>query len=126
MDRDDRIIGDVPFYGTWSEAGGGRLPASDARVTRRYELKKQYAMKNDDCETVAQAYHRVPFVEPVPPERPANHVRVEGWPFDPEAARVQQGVDAVKTIALSDKVSMTFVRIPDGRFVMGDARGERA
>ena len=124
----DRLITwidlNVPFYGTWCEAAGGRLPPSDMRVKRRYELKKLYAMKDDDSETVAQAYVRVPFVEPVQPKRPTSDLRVEGWPFDAKAARSKQGADATRAIALADRVNMNFVRIPSGRFIMGSTRGE--
>ncbi len=124
----DRLITwidlNVPFYGTWCEAAGGRLLASDLRVKRRYELKKLYAMKDDDSETVAQAYTRVPFVKPVQPERPTNEVSVEGWPFNAKTARAKQGADATMAIALTDNVSMNFVRIPAGRLVMGSTRGE--
>jgi formylglycine-generating enzyme required for sulfatase activity len=66
-------------------------------------------------------------VIPAPPPEPAvQDVAVRGWPFDPaEARRRQAALGAVRrTLDLGGGVTMEFVRIPAGSFVMGDAEGE--
>jgi formylglycine-generating enzyme required for sulfatase activity len=52
--------------------------------------------------------------------------KVTGWPFDGEEARRRQAAAGVyeRTIDLGGGVSMKLVRIPAGRFVMGDLSGE--
>ena len=115
----------VPFYGTWNEASRGRLTTSgDLRIQRRQELKKLYSGIDEDLETVSQSQTRLPFVEPVPPKRPTQEVKVKGWPFDAKTAKAKQGGNAAMTLELTDQIKMNFVKIPAGRFAMGSNRGE--
>ena len=49
-----------------------------------------------------------------------------GWPFGPEEARRRQaaaGLPAGVVLELADGLTMEFVLIPPGRFVMGEASG---
>jgi len=130
LDREawDRLVTwidlNVPFYGTWHEASRGRLPASDQRVQRRYELRKRYAGIDEDIEAVTETYVPVPFVKPDEPARPTETMSVEGWPFDTDAAKARQGANAMMALPLTDQIHINFVRVPAGRFVMGSRDGE--
>ncbi len=113
-----------PCHGTWGEVspipeGGGR---------RRQQLCMLYGGPGENPEAVPQI--RRPQNEPVMPE-PLHDMKmempeVEDWPFNAEEARHRQAAEGAwkKTVDLSGGVAMDLVRIPAGRFVMGNASGE--
>lgn len=68
-------------------------------------------------------------VKPVMPtekqEKKVKALKVKGWPFDAAAAQGKQAAEGEtrKVIEIAPGVSMTFVRIPAGQFVMGSYDG---
>jgi formylglycine-generating enzyme required for sulfatase activity len=62
-----------------------------------------------------------------PPQPRPDPLRIEGWPESPEHARQRQTKDGpmTRSIELGDGVSMTLVRIPVGRYVMGSVNGQK-
>lgn len=59
-------------------------------------------------------------------ETKARNVKVSGWPFDKNEAAKKQQADGKKTrqIEVAPGVTMNFVWIPAGQFVMGCNDGE--
>lgn len=127
----------VPYYGTWveaAEAHRGKGNSNLLEVNQRYvELKEMYANIALDYEADSYFTEKHPqlvqYVQPKElPPIDDSAPQVANWPFDASTARKMQkeGVDSIrKTIRLSDEVSFDLVRIPAGRFVMGDAEGDR-
>jgi formylglycine-generating enzyme required for sulfatase activity len=93
------------------------------------ELRRLYGGVVENCEELPEAsYEYVPPkpVIPKPPPAATPAPRLAGWPFDAAEARSRQaaGVPATsRTIDLGDGVKMELVRVPAGRFVMGDVEG---
>ncbi len=115
----------APYHGTWLELAGKKRVERIA--ARRRELRKQYAGMDDDPEFIPVASDKP--IKPVmpeeaPPKRRATP-RCEGWPFDAaEAKRRQEAAGPIeRTIDLGDGLTLRLVRIPAGRFVMGDDDG---
>ncbi len=113
-----------PCHGTWGEVS----PIPEGGGWRRQQLCMLYGGPAENPETIPQI--RRPQIEPVMPEQlPDTKVEipeVAGWPFNAEEARRRQAAEGVwkKTVDLGGGVAMELVRIPAGRFVMGDANGE--
>ena len=113
----------APCHGTWREL----TPLVGGQRERRRELQRLYGGVDEDPEEVPPTSRA--RVEPVMPP-PVQEARVapvtcDGWPFDAGEARRRQG-DAgppTRTIDLGGGVRMELVRLPAGRFVMGDAGG---
>lgn len=59
------------------------------------------------------------------PERKVKELKVKGWPFDAVTAKGKQAAEGEqrKVVEIAPGVSMTFVRIPAGQFVMGSYDG---
>ena len=126
-----------PCHGTWSEVG----PIPDGADRRRRELSRLYGGAKDDPEQVPEI--RRASIEPISPgpmpETKPQIPEVAGWPgglgFQPKIpgagcptheARHRQRAAGVfeRTIELGGAVTMKLVRIPAGRFVMGDVNGQ--
>ncbi len=111
----DRIVTwidlNAPCHGAWGDV----FPIPDGAHARRMQLRKVYAGLADDPEAIPDCltYDETP-VEPasLPECRPTT------LPSGPPVDRIE------KTVKLADGVVMKLVRIPAGRFVMGDASGE--
>lgn len=128
LDREawDRLITwidlNVPAYGTWSEAG--RL--QKGVVERRRELKQCLANVDENIEDAPTgAVARAAFVAPAAPPPKPKPVAVDGWPFPEDAARRKQDAlgETRRTMDLGEGVNIRLVRIPAGRFEMGDLGG---
>jgi formylglycine-generating enzyme required for sulfatase activity len=116
----------VPFHGTWSEFRD--IPRNQRE--RRAELRQRYAGVEVDYEVIPELPART--IRPIAyqyKKKPRNTTKVScpGWPFDVTDARRRQGKDAQRKIIIGtdngQPVELTFVRIPAGEFVMGDASG---
>ncbi len=113
-----------PCHGTWGEVS----PIPEGAGRRRRQLSRLYGDPGDDPEQVPQL-HSNP-VEPIMPETlPDTKIEipeVAGWPFDGEEARRRQAAEGMwkRTVDLGGGTVMKLVRIPAGRFFMGDLDGE--
>jgi len=116
----------APCHGTWSEVTTLPIPN---QVERRRLLRQLYGGVDEDCEAVVHTPR--PAVAPVLPEplprQKLEMPRLEGWPFDAAQARSLQAAAGPRTreLDLGEGVTLALVRIPAGRFVMGDPEGER-
>lgn len=129
LDREawDRLLTwidlNAPCHGTWSEF----TRISGDQRSRRVELRQLYGGLVEDAE-------QLPILNP-PPVQPVMPPLLEqvnrdaptcdGWPFDQVEAIQRQKADgrSTWTIDLGNRVSLDLVRIPAGRFVMGDPNG---
>lgn len=102
------------------------------QISRRTELTEKYAKSGVDWQAEIRAYAQ--YLEgkekpvPVKPEKKVykdKEVKVKGWPFDAGTAQelVRQTGENRMSIELAPGVTMNFVRIPAGSFVMGSNRG---
>jgi formylglycine-generating enzyme required for sulfatase activity len=112
-----------PCHGTWGEVG----PIPDGADERRRELCRLYAGPGEDPEQVPTISNApVTPIIPKPASETKPHVpKIAGWPFDAEGGRQRQRMAGVfeETVDLGSGVTMKLVRIPAGRFIMGDPNG---
>ncbi len=116
----------APYKGTWTTP-------DDAVTVRRYELAKQYAGIDYNPEKqyrrAADRYKKRGDITPVIPSPPPpagdDGLAVAGFPFDADRAkRMQKDLGKHRiTVKMTEHVSMDFVKIPPGRFIMGSRRG---
>ncbi|MHC4251937.1 MAG: SUMF1/EgtB/PvdO family nonheme iron enzyme [Planctomycetota bacterium] len=114
----------VPYHGTWKEATGGKL--SNDAIVKRFQNRKLYAFVTEDIEAVPNPYRRrTAFVKPRKPlgRKPPPVPKVSTWPFDERKAKAAQGANARQPLNIPGGGSITFVKIPAGSFIMGDAEG---
>lgn len=102
------------------------------QVQRRKELMDKYAngMAVDwqkEIRDYAAYLEGQPKPQPVMPEPQAEpkvkKIKVKDWPFSAEQAKAMVGADAAKSIEIAPGITMNFVRIPAGTFVMGADKG---
>lgn len=120
----DRLITwidlNVPDHGRWTDH---REIASDFEV-RRAEMNAQYACLAQDTseEELVMADYPREFIKPTRPELDTTVPGVNNWPLSVDAAQALQsaaGSRIQRTVDLGDGVTMDFVLIPAGEFVMG-------
>jgi formylglycine-generating enzyme required for sulfatase activity len=98
---------------------------------RRIALRQLYGGVVENCEEPPEAPSTaLAKVEPLmPPDEPKRRVdapKLAGWPFDratAERLQVADGADRTMRVDLGQDLAIEFVRIPAGRFVMGDPDG---
>ncbi len=138
----------APYHGTWSEIVGPEtvMPL----LARAREMRKRYTGMDDNWEEIPtitvfgttigttpdeitrnDGNKLVSFTteERSSGEKPPQDVTVpklDDWPFSYEVARERQEKlkDWQRVITIGPGVTVTMVRIPSGRFVMGNAEGE--
>jgi formylglycine-generating enzyme required for sulfatase activity len=128
LDREawDRLVTWIdlngPCHGTWSDVF--EIPIPQRADARRLELFQLYGGPPDDPEQIPPAarYDETPR-EPTALAK-AEPVALSGWPFDAAAKREAMGGTAAGHLDLGDGVRLAIVKIPAGRFVMGDVNGE--
>ena len=113
-----------PCHGTWADVG----PIPDSVDKRRQELRRLYGGPKLDPEVIPEI-PRTP-IQPALREytaEPKQQIpKLADWPFDSEEARRRQKANGAfeKTIDLSGGVTIKLVRIPAGKYIMGDPNGE--
>lgn len=111
-----------PCHGTWGDVA--EIPCGNDK--RRRELALKYGGPKDDPEAVFDTprYEGKPIVPEQSQVKPTP-VKLAGWPVKPEDASAQQYSAGPwkKSIDLGSGVALDVVRIPAGRFVMGDTGG---
>ncbi|NOZ21443.1 MAG: SUMF1/EgtB/PvdO family nonheme iron enzyme [Planctomycetes bacterium] len=127
----DRLITwidlNTPFHGTWHEY----IKDPGPQRQRRRELRKLYAGIDEDPEAIIEVKYSPPNGQPETgsantPQSEIHIPQLEGWPFDAAEAKRRQsaaGPKTKRTIDLGNGVTMDLVLVPDGEFVMGDAKG---
>jgi len=121
----DRLIAwidlNAPCHGTWGEV----YPIPEKAHERRMALRRAYGGPTEDYEVVPPLAR--PAVAPVEPRGLPDPIEVHtaGWPFDPGVARRSQRKTESwsREIDLGEGVTMSLVRVPAGRFVMGGRHG---
>ena len=113
----------VPYPANWTES---HRPPDPEQVARRAKYMKLYGHVNDQDETTMPLPEIAAFIPPrMPAPRPPRSPALEGWPVPPEEAVSRQrnlGHEPL-VLDLGEGVSMAFMPIPSGRFVMGDRNG---
>ena len=111
----------APHRGAW---------ANPTYEKRRLDLAILYAGLTDNPEEEyrqALAYVEKQVVKPIKPKRVPkpgpDKLTAAGFPFDAAKAKAMQGARASFAVTLADGVTMKFVRIPAGSFVMGSQGG---
>jgi formylglycine-generating enzyme required for sulfatase activity len=103
-----------PCHGTWGDVG----PIPEGADKRRRQLSQLYGGPKADPETIPDLPRK--HIEPILPEQISEteqHIpKLDDWVFDYEPDS--------KTIDLGAGVTIKLVRIPAGKFFMGDASGE--
>lgn len=101
---------------------------------RRMELMEKYnGLKHDwrkeisDYAAYLEGQGKVKAEMPEKQPQPKyKQVKVSGWPFDRATAEVKQAADGKKTkkVEVAPGITMNFVWVPAGQFVMGTNQGE--
>jgi len=115
----------APCHGTWKEVVGLEKTRNDHQ--RRLDLRKLYGGSIEDPETYPQvAQQAVMKVRPEPvSQRSFDEPKLSDWPFSQNEAKRRHAVigQTQKVIDLGSGRRLEMIRIPAGRFVMGQAGG---
>lgn len=103
------------------------------QYSRRIELADKYSQSGvdwrkelSDYATYLKSKGEIKPVKPAPVKKVEyKEVKMAGWPFDAAKAKALQGTVDKKVVEVAPGVKMTFVRIPEGKFVMGSNTGEK-
>ncbi|TWT85002.1 Formylglycine-generating sulfatase enzyme [Planctomycetes bacterium CA13] len=122
----DRIVTWIdlngPCHGTWGDV----FPIPDHAHERRQELRGLYGGPRDDPEAIHPTSIEMP--EPVTSNAPnkPTPVSLDNWPLTrADANRKQETLGPTRAVFdLGAGVTITFIRVPAGQFVVGDSDGE--
>jgi formylglycine-generating enzyme required for sulfatase activity len=115
----------VPYPGNWRES---HRPPKRELVERRALYKRLYASIDDRDEADQELPPISEFQPPDPEPSRAEPMKLTGWPFSQEQSKRLQaaaasGMPIERQLDLGDGVTMEFVLVPAGKYVMGDANG---
>ncbi|MBD3173614.1 MAG: SUMF1/EgtB/PvdO family nonheme iron enzyme [Armatimonadia bacterium] len=122
----DRLITwidlNVPCHGTWSE----HRPIPGDHHQRRIAHRKAFVGDATDPEAVPDVprprFQQATAAAPPPPTEPPQ---VDGWPFTRERAEAMAAEQPERELVLDlgEGVTLELLRVPAGRYVMGDSHG---
>ena len=116
----------VPCFGTWDETYKGKHRKNPALKYRADMLAKYAGIdKSNDPEKIVTKRPKVDPVMPSPePEKP-ERLTLKGWPLTAKQAKVAQKAlgKIEQTFDLGNGVKLKMIKIPAGKFVMGDVDG---
>jgi formylglycine-generating enzyme required for sulfatase activity len=110
-----------PCHGTWNDV----FPVQDGIAEKRYELTLKYGGPVIDPEYIPE---QLPFYDldylPKVIEKPIP-LTVENWPLSEAVAKqLQSNLGQFhKTISLDKHITINLIKIPAGKFIMGDING---
>lgn len=112
----------VPYAPNWRQS---HQKPSDEQVQRRAHFKKILASLDDKDEELLPAPPPLPFIKPLPKPPLAPVAKPDNWPLSQEdAVKAQKALNQEPLVLkLSDSVTMTFMPIPPGKALLGDANG---
>ena len=112
----------VPYPANWRES---HRPPQDDQVARRVKYKGLYASVADKIEESLPLPPLGKFQPPAAAEPPPAAPKLDGWPLTADQAKKRQKATGLTemTLDLGGGVTMAFMPLPPGRFVMGDAAG---
>ncbi len=115
----------VPDHGTWGETTS---KAAD-QAKKRNAMAKLYApiTKQLDAEKIITKPIKADFITPAREEAAPDALKLAGWPLTAAKAKALQAKSGKTetSLDLDDGVKVTLVKIPAGKFVMGDVKGFR-
>jgi formylglycine-generating enzyme required for sulfatase activity len=110
----------VPYHGTWM-AERNNDAGTKAQAEQIVEFKKRYAGLNDDIEWMPEAATTRPeFIWPKAMPKKQTAMTMKGWPLSEEQVLSMAG--ETKQVQIGNH-TLTFAKIPAGRFVMGSVDG---
>jgi formylglycine-generating enzyme required for sulfatase activity len=114
----------APDHGSWHNSVWG---SPENYHQRRLEMLAQFANRTDDVEWMPPPAKEIARFSPPPKETAAQPAPAcPGWPFDVQEARRRQqaaGLPATMQCEIAKGLSLEFVLVPPGEFVMGDPNG---
>ncbi|MBT7171472.1 MAG: SUMF1/EgtB/PvdO family nonheme iron enzyme, partial [Phycisphaerales bacterium] len=110
----------VPDHGTWGETTTQAKEWSE----KRNKMAKLYApiTKQLYAEKIITKPQKVEFITPAREEAAPAPLKLAGWPLTAAQAKAKASTDTM-SLDLGDGVKVTLVKIPAGKFVMGDVKG---
>jgi formylglycine-generating enzyme required for sulfatase activity len=110
----------VPFHGTWTQERD--LDADTvAKAAQIVEFKKKYAGLDDDLEWMPETQvERPAYIAPASKPAKQTAITLDGWPLSETQVLAMAG--ETKDVKIGTK-TITFAKIPAGRFVMGSVKG---
>ncbi|WP_231617243.1 SUMF1/EgtB/PvdO family nonheme iron enzyme [Novipirellula aureliae] len=110
----------VPYHATWMQQRN-YSEKTKVQAERTIEMKRAFACLDDNIEWMPEdEIVRPDFVMPSKEKVDYQAVQIEGWPLS--EAMVQKMASATRDVEI-DGQTITFARIPAGRFVMGSLAG---
>lgn len=111
----------APCHGSWTKIS----PVPENADKKRHIIAGLYG-SIDNIPQVIPAVTLPNTESPTPkPKIKSKPIQVSDWPFDANHARQKQTAQGEyqKTIDLAEEITMNLVRIPKGRFIIGDENG---
>ena len=117
----------VPCFGTWDETYRGKRTKNNPALKYRAEMLAKYAGidKSNDPEKIVTKRPKVDQVMPnQEPEKP-ERLTMKNWPLTADQAKAAQKAlgKVEQTFDLGNGVKLKMIKIPAGKFVMGDVDG---
>jgi formylglycine-generating enzyme required for sulfatase activity len=108
----------VPDFGSWGELNS----RAKAMAQKRNDMARLYApvIKDIRPEEIVTQAQTAKFIPPAKPSAAPKALTLKGWPATTAQTKAKK---TEMSLNLTDGVTVTLVRIPAGKFVMGDVKG---